>query len=87
MNNRFDINRIKDIAFKYFGIFCTLFGLIMLAVFLFSVLKEGLPRLNGQFFSSFHLPYADTTIEPRSSGWNLHVYSMVVLPLSGAWQR
>ncbi|HLF65546.1 MAG TPA: phosphate ABC transporter permease PstA [Saprospiraceae bacterium] len=53
MNKRIDINRVKDIAFKYFGICCTLFGLIMLAVFLLSVLKEGLPRLNWQFFSSF----------------------------------
>jgi len=53
MNKQFDINKVKDTAFMYFGIFCTLFGLIMLTVFLFSVLKEGLPRLNGQFFTSF----------------------------------
>lgn len=87
MNNRFDINRIKDIAFKYFGIFCTLFGLIMLAVFLFSVLKEGLPRLNGQFFSSF------PSRKPEEAGilicllgtiWIMVLTALIAVPLGVA---
>jgi phosphate transport system permease protein len=87
MNKRSDINRIKDVAFKYFGIFCTLFGLVMLAIFLFSVLKEGLPRLNWQFFSSF------PSRKPEEAGilicllgtiWIMVLTSFIAVPLGVA---
>ncbi len=48
-----DKNRFIDTAFKYFGIFCTVFGLVMLSIFLTTILLQGLPRLNWQFFTSF----------------------------------
>lgn len=53
MIKEFDKNRFRDLLFKNFGIVCTLFGLIMLAVFLTDVLIQGLPRLDWQFFTSF----------------------------------
>ena len=49
---KFDINKLKDNAFKYFGLMCTFFGLIILSIFLINILVEGLPRLNWQFFTS-----------------------------------
>ncbi|HJW29000.1 MAG TPA: hypothetical protein VJ508_07075, partial [Saprospiraceae bacterium] len=52
MNKRIDINRIKDKLFRYFGMACTIFGLLMLAFFIFSVLRQGLARLDFQFLTS-----------------------------------
>lgn len=46
-------NRIKDNAFKYFGILCTLFGLFMLAIFIGNILLEGLGRIDWNFITSF----------------------------------
>lgn len=85
--SRHDTNRIKDKVFKYVGIACTLFGLVMLAIFLFSVLKEGIPRLNGQFFTS--LP----SRKPESAGiliplfgtiWIMVLTSLIAIPLGVA---
>ena len=51
MNNS-KINRIKDIVFQYFGIFCTLIGLVLLAIFIGSILLDGLGRIDWDFMSS-----------------------------------
>lgn len=45
-------NRVKDKLFRITGIVFTIFGLLMLAVFLISILIEGVPRLNWQFLTS-----------------------------------
>ncbi len=54
MNKRYEtIKRAKDGAFKYFGLFCTFFGLIMLAIFIGNILFEGLGRLSWDFITSY----------------------------------
>ena len=87
MSKRIDANRLKDNLFRYFGIACTVFGLLMLAIFLGSVLIEGLPRLSGQFFSS--LP----SRKPENAGiliplfgtiWIMVLTSLVAIPLGVA---
>lgn len=45
-------NRLKDSAFKYYGIFSTFIGLVMLAVFIFVILRTGLERLDWNFITS-----------------------------------
>lgn len=50
--NKVLVNRYKDKAFQYFGIFCTLIGLVLLSIFVFSILKEGLARVDLQFLTS-----------------------------------
>ncbi|MGV3504444.1 MAG: phosphate ABC transporter permease PstA [Adhaeribacter sp.] len=45
-------NRLKDKAFQFFGVFCTLIGLVVLAIFLVDILVEGLGRINWDFLSS-----------------------------------
>lgn len=52
MNNALK-NRLKDNAFKYFGVACTSFGLIMLSVFIGNVLLEGLGRIDWDFITGF----------------------------------
>ncbi len=87
MNKRWDGNRIQDNLFRWFGILCTLFGLLMLGVFLISVLKEGAPRLSAQFFTS--LP----SRKPESAGilipllgtiWIMVLTSLIAIPLGVA---
>jgi phosphate transport system permease protein len=51
MNNA-RINRLKDQAFKYFGIVCTLIGLVALGIFIGDILIDGLGRLSWDFITS-----------------------------------
>lgn len=87
MNKRFDINRFKDTLFRYVGIASTLFGLVMLGLFLYSVLREGLPRISAQFFTS--LP----SRKPEEAGiliplfgtiWVMVLTSLIAIPLGVA---
>lgn len=87
MSKRIDSNRLKDKLFRYIGIASTLFGLLMLAFFLFSVLEEGLPRLSPQFFTS--LP----SRKPENAGiliplvgtmWIMILTSLISIPLGVA---
>ena len=48
MNNA-RTNRIKDKLFRYFGIFSTFIGLLVLAIFITFILVQGIPRLSGDF--------------------------------------
>lgn len=45
-------NRWKEKLFYYYGLLSTLLGLIILAIFLYTIVSEGWNRLNWQFFSS-----------------------------------
>ena len=87
MKQKFDINRFKDNVFKYFGIFCTLFGLAILSIFLINILIEGLGRLNWQFFTS--LP----SRKPEKAGilicllgsiWIMVLTALIAVPLGVA---
>lgn len=50
--NRVNINRYKDLVFQIFGIISTLVGLVLLSIFIFSILKEGIGRIDLDFLSS-----------------------------------
>ena len=87
MSKLIDRNRLKDKLFQYFGIACTIFGLLMLAFFLFSVLREGLGRLDAGFFTS--LP----SRKPENAGifipllgtiWIMVLTSLISIPLGVA---
>ena len=45
-------NRIKDKAFKYWGITSTLIGLVLLAIFIGDILIDGIPRLDWDFITN-----------------------------------
>ncbi len=45
-------NRITDTLFNYLGIASTMFGLIMLAVFITNILIDGIARIDWQFLTS-----------------------------------
>lgn len=57
MNNSVK-NRLKDNAFRYFGIFNTFIGLIMLAVFIIIIIRTGAERLDWNFLTSLPSRFA-----------------------------
>lgn len=71
MKEKLDINRLKDNAFKYFGLACTFFGLIILSIFLINILIQGLGRLDWQFLTS--LP----SRKPEKAGIFISIFGTV----------
>jgi len=49
---QFEINRIIDSSFKYFGLVCTFFGLVMLTIFIGNILLDGLGRISWAFMTN-----------------------------------
>jgi phosphate transport system permease protein len=45
-------NQLKDKAFQVFGIFCTLIGLVVLAIFLIDIVIKGIGRIDWDFLTS-----------------------------------
>ena len=45
-------NRLKDNLFQYFGIFSTLVGLLVLAIFILDILIDGVQRIDWKFLTS-----------------------------------
>lgn len=77
-------NRIKDNAFKYFGIICTLFGILMLTVFIGNILMEGLSRIDWKFITSFPSRNADKAgILPALVGtlWIMGLTIIIAIPV------
>ena len=45
-------NKIIDRIFNYLGVFCTLIGLVVLAIFLINIVLEGIARIDFDFLTS-----------------------------------
>lgn len=83
MNNS-QINRIKDNAFKYFGIACTVFGLAMLGIFLGNIVIEGAARIDWDFITNFPSRNPDKAgILPALVGtlWIMGLTAVIAIPL------
>ena len=77
-------NRIKDNAFKYFGIACTSFGLLMLAIFIGNILIEGVARIDWDFITNFPSRNPDKAgILPALVGtlWIMGLTAIIAIPL------
>ncbi len=77
-------NRLKDQAFKVWGIFCTLLGLVLLAVFIGNILVDGIMRIDWGFV--MNLP----SRKPERAGiytalmgsiWVLLLTTLIALPI------
>lgn len=83
MNND-QSKRIKDRIFQYFGIFCTFFGLVVLAIFIGNILMDGLGRLSWQFLTSLpsRIP-ARAGILPAFAGtlWIMVLTAIIAIPI------
>ncbi len=84
MSNANQINRFKDSAFKYFGIFCTLFGILVLGYFLVDIAIKGMGRINWQFLTSMpsRMP-GKAGILPALVGtlWILLLTALLAIPI------
>jgi len=73
------INRFIDKGFQYVGIFATLFGLIMLAIFLFNILGDGLSRIDWDFLTN--LPSRRASKAGILTAWVGTVWIMILTSL------
>ncbi len=85
--NSIQKNRLLDNAFKYWGIFCTIIGLVLLVVFIGDILIDGLSRIDWGFITD--LP----SRKPEKSGiytalmgsiWILLLTSFIAIPIGVA---
>ncbi|MCC9167775.1 phosphate ABC transporter permease PstA [Pontibacter harenae] len=79
-----DINRYKDKAFQIFGIFCTLIGLVVLAVFLIDIAIDGISRIDWDFLTSLPSRRASSAgIYTAWAGtlWILVLTAVIAFPL------
>lgn len=82
-----EINRLKDKAFQVFGLFCTFFGLVVLAIFLIDILLEGISRVDWQFLTSLPSRKASRAgILTAWAGtlWILVLTALIAIPLGVA---
>lgn len=78
------MNRRIDLAFKYVGIACTLFGIIMLVVFIGNILIDGLSRINWSFLTNLPSRRAEKAgilTAWTGTAWILGLTSIVAIPL------
>jgi phosphate transport system permease protein len=78
------IKRIKDIAFQYFGLLCTLFGLAMLVIFIGGILNDGLSRIDWNFITNFPSRMPERAgIYSALAGtlWIIVITSLIAIPV------
>jgi len=85
--NNIQKNRLKDQAFKVWGIGCTLIGLVLLTVFIGNILIDGIARIDWSFLTS--LP----SRKPEKAGiytavmgslWILGLTTLIAVPIGVA---
>ncbi|MDX1544523.1 MAG: phosphate ABC transporter permease PstA [Christiangramia sp.] len=77
-------NRIKDQAFKYWGIACTLLGLILLAIFIGNILIDGIMRIDWDFIVNLPSRKAERSgiyTALMGSIWVLILTTLIALPV------
>ncbi len=81
---RFQINRIIDSSFKYIGLACTFFGLVILSIFIGKILLIGLTRINWGFMTNLPSRFASKAgILTAWAGtvWILVLTAIIAIPL------
>jgi phosphate transport system permease protein len=85
--NNIQINRLKDQLFKYWGIACTLIGLIMLVIFIGGILIDGLSRIDWAFITDLPSRKAEKSgiwTPLMGSIWILVLTTIISFPISVA---
>ena len=82
--NNIKKNRLKDQAFKVWGIACTLLGLVLLAIFIGSILIDGIQRIDWSFITDLPSRSAERAgiyTALTGSVWILVLTTIIALPL------
>ncbi|MEQ8364655.1 MAG: phosphate ABC transporter permease PstA [Cyclobacteriaceae bacterium] len=80
-------NRRIDKGFKYVGIGCTLFGLLMLVIFIGNILIDGLQRIDWDFLTNLPSRKAEKSgilTAWTGTAWILALTAMIAIPLGVA---
>ncbi|HRK52832.1 MAG TPA: phosphate ABC transporter permease PstA [Cyclobacteriaceae bacterium] len=80
-------NRRIDKAFKLVGIACTLFGLLMLVIFIGNILVDGLQRIDWDFLTNLPSRKAEKSgilTAWTGTAWILALTAMIAIPLGVA---
>lgn len=82
-----EVNRLIDKAFKYFGIACTFFGLLMLVIFVGNILTDGLQRIDWDFLTNLPSRKAEKAgilTAWAGTAWILGLTAIISIPLGVA---
>lgn len=82
--NRIKKNRLLDKAFKFWGIFCTLLGIVLLAIFIGSILVDGVQRIDWDFITNLPSRKAERAgiwTALMGSVWILVLTTLIALPV------
>ncbi|HYG19290.1 MAG TPA: phosphate ABC transporter permease PstA [Ohtaekwangia sp.] len=82
-----DLNRLFDKAFKYVGICCTFFGLVMLVIFIANILMDGLQRIDWDFLTNLPSRRAEKAgilTAWTGTAWILGLTAIISIPLGVA---
>lgn len=77
-------NRYIDTAFKYVGVFCTLFGIVMLVIFIGNILIDGLTRIDWDFLTNLpsrRASKAGILTAWTGTAWILALTAIIGIPL------
>lgn len=77
-------NRMMDQAFQFWGIACTLLGLVLLAIFIGSIIVDGIQRIDWDFISNLPSRKADRAgiyTALMGSVWVLVLTTIIALPI------
>src|SRR5690349_23893291 len=77
-------NRLIDSAFRYVGIVCTFFGIVVLAIFLGDILIQGLGRIDWDFLTSLpsrRAARAGILTAWTGTAWILGLTALIAIPL------
>jgi len=85
--NNIQKNRLKNQLFKYWGIFCTIIGLVLLIVFIGDILIDGLRRIDWGFITSLPSRKAEKSgiyTALMGSIWILVLTTLIAVPVGVA---
>lgn len=79
-----ELNKIKDKLFSFWGIACTLIGLVLLALFIGYIIKEGATRIDWDFITNLPSRRASKTgiyTALLGSIWILFLTALIAIPI------
>jgi len=85
--NNIKKNRLKDQLFKFWGIFCTLIGLVLLTVFIGDILIDGISRIDWGFITDLPSRKAEKSgiyTALMGSIWILLLTALIAIPVGVA---
>ncbi len=85
--NNIQKNRLKNQAFKAWGIFCTVIGLVLLSIFMFDIFVDGIRRIDWNFITNLPSRKAERSgiyTALLGSIWILLLTTLITVPIGVA---